>query len=248
MASTILGDITGGGSQEDLVEELARLRKDIAFLFDNLDHLNVKRLYTEYCDIRSAAGETIIDGPTLYMYDKQATPVLRLKQGYDPVTADFVFNMYNKNGDLRVGLDADTGDYVFTGGVIRTGLATEDRIELSGGKFRGLTSSGQITGLYFDISAVGGGLGYADIKFYHNNNELMVFEDLGAYYKIYPGVDATSMVFGNTGKNVDCMGSWTFMSSVDFLAGSTGLFTDAVANHDHGGAVSPDGGHNHNVE
>lgn len=225
--NVMIRDITGGGNQEELVDEIARMRKDLAFLLENLDHLNVKRLYTEYCDIRSAAGETIIDGPTLLMYDKQATPVLRLQMGYDPVTTDFVFNMYNNTGALRIGLDATTGDYIFTGGTIRTGTNLEDRIEMSGGKFRGVTAAGQITGLYFDIGTIPG-TGIADITLYHNNSPLLVFYDAIDSYTIKPGSGATIMNLGVTGKTANCYGTWDFTSAT-----IAGLSTDTAPDHTH---------------
>jgi hypothetical protein len=72
-----------------------------------LNHLNVTELYTEYCDIKSEDGETQIDGPLILMYDKQGTPVLRLKEGYDPVSDDFVFQLYNAAGNLTVNIDSN---------------------------------------------------------------------------------------------------------------------------------------------
>jgi len=85
-------------------------------LLGNLDHMNVRRLYTNYCDIKSADGETVIDGPLLMMYDKQATPVLRLMLGYDSATSKFVFNMYDAAGSLTLTLNS-SGEAVFAGNI-----------------------------------------------------------------------------------------------------------------------------------
>jgi hypothetical protein len=95
-----------------------RLQKDIDALINNrnLDHTHVGRLYTEYCDIRSAAGETVIDGPMLKMYDKQVTPVKRLQMGYNSIDSDFNFTMYNKNGNATIYLNS-SGEAVFAGNI-----------------------------------------------------------------------------------------------------------------------------------
>jgi hypothetical protein len=78
-----------------------RLQKDINALINerNMDHTHVARLYTEYCDIQSEAGETVIDGPLLTMRSAASTTI-RLLQGYDPSTGDFVNRLYDANGNI----------------------------------------------------------------------------------------------------------------------------------------------------
>ena len=95
-----------------------RLQKDIDALINNrnLDHQHVGRLYTEYCDIRSEAGETIIEGPTIKMYDKQAVPVKRLQMGYNPADADFNLTIYDASGNPTLYLNS-TGEAVFAGNI-----------------------------------------------------------------------------------------------------------------------------------
>ena len=106
MAEVSFPGIDGNQDIGQLTEQVARMRKELSWLLENLDHLNVKRLYTEYCQIQSEEGETVIDGPQLLMYDKQITPQLRLEQGYDSVTGDFLFKLYNSAGANVLGLSS----------------------------------------------------------------------------------------------------------------------------------------------
>jgi hypothetical protein len=96
-----------------------RLQKDIDALINNrnLDHQHIGRLYTEYCDIRSENGETIIEGPTLKMYDRQAVPVKRLQMGYNSADADFNLTIYDAAGNPTIYLNS-TGEAVYAGNVI----------------------------------------------------------------------------------------------------------------------------------
>ena len=95
-----------------------RLQKDIDALINNrnLDHQHIGRLYTEYCDIRSENGETIIEGPTLKMYDRQAVPVKRLQMGYNSADADFNLTIYDAAGNPTIYLNS-TGEAVFAGNI-----------------------------------------------------------------------------------------------------------------------------------
>ncbi|MDD2212173.1 MAG: hypothetical protein PHW39_02910 [Syntrophomonadaceae bacterium] len=200
-----LPDINNITTLDEVIEVLAIMRKEINYVLYNADDVNVTDLKTEYCSIHSAAGETIIDGPTLRMYDKQATPIQRIILGYDPATSGFVFDMYNAAGKQTLNLDA-AGDYVFCGGTIRTDIVGADRIELSGGKFRGITAEGNITGLNFDIGAYPG-TGIADVSFYHNNAELLILYDDILNYVIKPGSGTSWMVIGASGKTTYFHGS-----------------------------------------
>lgn len=92
---------------------ILRLQKDLNYMFYNLDHKNVKRLFTEYCSIRSEEGETQIDGPLLLMTNKGST-TYRLKMGWDNNTSKFIFNIYDSTGGPSVELDS-CGDAVFRG-------------------------------------------------------------------------------------------------------------------------------------
>ena len=84
----------------------------------SLNHMNVTELYAEYCAIQSENGETQIDGSLIKMYDKQATPVLRLLQGYNPVTSEFEFKLYNALGNTTVDID-DSGNLIVNTGTFK---------------------------------------------------------------------------------------------------------------------------------
>jgi len=226
--NVMLSDITGGGSQDDLIDEIARLRKDLSFLFENLDHLNVKRLYTEYCDIRSKAGETIIDGPTLLMYDKQATPKLRLEMGYKPGSSDFVFNMYNKSGVQTVGIDSN-GDATFTGtitgGLIRTAISGT-RIEISSNTLKTYNSGGNLNG---PVWGVGYGGAYGDLSFYDNGLETFRIENsIGFGFTLRP-MNGGALYVGYGSANTYASGAWSF-STADSISG---LKTSTDSGHYH---------------
>ena len=135
---------------------IVRLQKDLNYLLTHLDHQNVRTLYTEFCDIRSELGETVIDGPALKMYDSSG--ILRLFMGLDstsvsPTTAtsDFVFNLYDANGIRQISLnssgeavfggniqtmqDAYFGRFVFIGSTIQPLVSSNSPTDLSGIKF-----------------------------------------------------------------------------------------------------------------
>jgi hypothetical protein len=93
-----------GPTMEDT---LKMLLKDLAWIMRKLDSKNVKRLFTEECDIASTEGETQIKGPLILMYDKQDPPVLRRKIGYDPDSSLFVDEWYNPLGVLTAYIDTN---------------------------------------------------------------------------------------------------------------------------------------------
>lgn len=220
------------GDPNRVEDELIRLRKDLEYNMNNLDSQNVKRLYTNRTDVRSQDGETIIDGPTLYMYDGSTT--LRLRMGYVASTSNFTFDLYNNLGTQTVSINS-SGDAVFTGivegGVVRSGSTTEDRIELSGGAFTAYTTAGQKTGLYFDISTIPG-TGITDVTFYHNNLPLAEFYDFLTGLIIRPTTQADVFVVGNNAAGApptQAEGRWQFNGNVGFY-GSTGTAKVTVAN------------------
>lgn len=253
MATVNLSTITGG-SQDDLAEQVALMRKDLEDILENLDHLNVKRLYTEYCDIRSAAGETVIDGPTLLMYDKQATPRLRLEMGYKPGSSDFVFNMYNKAGVKTIGIDSN-GDGTFTGtitgGTIQTAVALNSRIVITGNTLKTYYSNGVTESLMGPAWGIGASEHYGDLSFYDTGVETFRIENalVGGGWTLRP-MNGGGLVVGYGGANTYASGAWSF-STADSI---TGLATSAASGHTHtvivAGTVyetSSAGGHSHTV-
>lgn len=88
-------------------DEIAKLNKTLNWLMNNLDHDNITRIYTEYCNIQSELGETVIDGPLIKM--TAGTTTLRLKMGKEG--ADFVFKLYNVAGAETISLNS-TGNII----------------------------------------------------------------------------------------------------------------------------------------
>jgi hypothetical protein len=136
------------GFDEDSV---IRLQKDLNHLLTNLDSQNVKKLYTEYCDISSKKGETIIDGPLIDMHGfntltSMASTILRLRMGYDASTSNFVFKLYNDAGIETISLDA-AGNAIFSGSV----YSSVD-VHVGNNLFMGLTDSPEYKGVYFNTT------------------------------------------------------------------------------------------------
>ena len=230
------------GMQDKTPDELARLRKELQWLLQSLDHFNVKELYTEYCSIKSKDGETIIDGPKLLMSDKQATPVLRLRQGYDDVTGDFLFELYDALGNKTVGIDSNgqaTFTGTITGGVIQTAVGGNDRIVITNNslatyKHDLITETDYKNGIAWGFDE---GSNYGDVVFYDAGVPVMQFYNnlAGDGYSIKPLNAAT--VFAE--------GAWNFT-----YADITGLITDEVGDHRHStdtGYTGYAGGHGHIV-
>lgn len=115
------------------------------------------------------------------------------------------------------------GSGTITGGTVRTGGIGTDRIELSGGKLRGITSSGSITGLFFDIGTYAG-TGIADLFLYHNGSKLLQLFDEISNYRI-SGMPGGWMSLGSASSSVFASGSWSFSGTVTGIpiSGITGL-------------------------
>lgn len=94
-------------------DSMQRLLKDLNYMFTHLDERNVKRIYTEYCEIKSEDGETEIDGPLLIMKAKDSSTI-RVKMGWDAASSEFLFNLYNSTGGVAINLDS-TGNAIFSG-------------------------------------------------------------------------------------------------------------------------------------
>ena len=129
-------------------DELAKLNKTLNWLMNNLDHDNITRIYTEYCDIQSENGETVIDGPLLKM--TAGTTTLRLKMGKEG--SDFVFKLFNVAGAETIGLDS-SGNGTFSGAI--TGS------EITGGTITGSIISAKASfNVASNIWESGGGMDY----------------------------------------------------------------------------------------
>ncbi len=110
---------------EDLMNRFQMLSKALSYLMSHLDENNVTRIITDVTEIKSAKGETVIDGPQIKMFDTPAqdefdqrnfssTGQLRIELGYDAGSSDFVFEMYSKAGLNTLNLDSE-GEFQWNG-------------------------------------------------------------------------------------------------------------------------------------
>jgi hypothetical protein len=83
---------------------------------NNLNHQNVRRLYTDYCEVKSADGKTVLDGPTLTMYGDDDVHV-RLFAGYASSTNNFVYALNSSDGDNEFYV---SGGQAFFAGNVKT--------------------------------------------------------------------------------------------------------------------------------
>ena len=85
-------------------EYLAKISKELAYLLNNLDSLNVTSLDTTLTTITGGEGTTVMNGSTITM--KDAAGVTRLVLGLD--TSDvFHFEMYDITGALSMALNSN---------------------------------------------------------------------------------------------------------------------------------------------
>lgn len=92
---------------DNLFSAFSMLRKELEYFVQHVDSDNVTQLNTNITRIKSKYGETEIDGPLLIMKDRQGTPVIRIKMGYDKDSADFIYQLMNAAGDITVNIDSN---------------------------------------------------------------------------------------------------------------------------------------------
>lgn len=213
---------------EILQSTVEELLSRFSWFTSNFDSKNVKRLDTNETVIKSADGETIIRGPVLEMYDKQATPVLRLKQGYDSVTGKFVYELYDAAGVKTVGIDSNgaaTFTGTITGGTIQTNTALHSRIVITGDTLKTYYSNGvtdYLNGVAWGIGAL---KNYGDLNFYDTGVETLRIENAlaGGGWNLRP-MNGGTLVVGYGGENTYASGVWDF-STADSVSG---LVTDSA--------------------
>lgn len=185
-------------TQKQIADNLIDLNRTLTYLMSHLDSANVKRLFTEYTDVRSKNGETVIDGPTLVMKAANSTTI-RLKMGWVPTSSQFTFELYNSTGVKTVGIDS-SGDATFTGtitgGLIRT-ASTGERIELTNNSLIGYNSTNQKHGIAWGSTAAVGSTNFADIYLYSNGIKTAEFYDEGTGFSFRP---ATTNYYVQVGK------------------------------------------------
>lgn len=247
--------------KDELVNIVAKMNKTLSWLLSNLDSLNVTEINTNLTRVASQDGETIINGPLLQMYDKQATPMLRLQQGYNASTGDFVFQMFNKLGQLMMDLDSN-GNALFQG-VVRT-AASGRRIEISGNSLFAFDAN-QIARIEYRPTTSVQGLEYYEIWFRDQNgvqtgvlNSIDGLFSIGSMRNMIIGTNPGYTTYFSGGAAVD------FQNNVVKFNNATvqGLTTTINGSHNHGipdgtvllvsggGTVTfrQSGDHAHNVE
>lgn len=271
-----------GKQIEALYNVLSDMNARLSWITAKYDSQNVKRLDTNETVIKSAEGETIINGPiiemydassvlrlkqglntatstflfALYnaagnnvfevdsngemqfagkplikMYDAQAIPVLRLKQGYDAATGNFVYELYNAAGVKTMGTDS-SGDGTFTGtitgGTIQTAVAGNSRIVITGNTLKTYYYNGVSETLMGPAWGVGLLDHYGDLSLYDQGTETFRIENaLGLTGWTLRPMNGGGLVVGYGGANTYASGVWSF-STADSVAGLT---TDSAGSY-----------------
>jgi hypothetical protein len=220
---------------ESTVEELM---KRLAWFTARLDSKNVKRLDTNETVIKSADGTTEIVGPVLVQKDDAGTT--RLRQGYDAVTGDFVYELFNATAVKTVGIDSNgnatytgtiTGSTV-TGGTIQT-AATGSRIVITGNT---LKTYREILGVdYLMGPAWGTSLGgdYGDLSFYDQDVETFRIENsIGTGWTLRP-MNGGATYVGYGGANTYASGDWSFVTANSVAGLVTNTALSGIYAHSH---------------
>ncbi|OXM83962.1 hypothetical protein [Paenibacillus rigui] len=221
-----IGIISNDATLKDVIDALARFQKQLLYMTDNgIDTANMleaggwivtpgqlasedgkvgmSTVDSAADDIRFWAGDLITGTPTFYVTKSG------LMVAQNANIKGIIEALAGHIGGFTITTDklySDSGAGIIQGGTLRSGPDNTDRLEFTGGKFAGYTSSGAKTGLYFDIGTVAG-TGIADLKLYHNDSELLVFYDNIDSYTIRPGTGSSSMRIGTIGKTLYLQGS-----------------------------------------
>jgi hypothetical protein len=146
-------------------DSMIRLQKNLNYIIMNLDSKNVRRLNTNECYIKSENGETAIIGSQITMTANGSTTI-RLGMGYNPVSSNFEFGLYNNAGSQTVGIDS-SGNAAFIGTITASEIicgsstGTYFHVNSSGtmtcynGYFKGVLQVGSSTGTYFHVDSSG---------------------------------------------------------------------------------------------
>ena len=227
-------------SLADLANLVGRLIKEVEFLTNgNIDSHNTREIGGYIVGLTSLKSKNgvvglsseITGGDDIRIWAGSVVPEAAPYRVYE--SGRLVATNGEFTGDITG--STITGSTI-TGGTVRSGDNNTDRIELSGGKFRGLTAANQITGLYFDIGSVAG-TGIADIGFYHNGTKLMEFFDSITKYTIRAASGSTGLTIGGTAATTYAAGNWDFNGAL----GVSGL------RFSYSGVTGPGGtdGHSH---
>ena len=238
---------TKGDTTEQTVDELI---SRIMWLTSRLDSTNVKRLDTNETLIKSADGTTYINGPVLEQSDSRGT--LRLKQGYDSTSDDFIYALYNEAGTKTVGIDS-SGDATFsgaisassisggtitgatiTGGTLQTSTSGE-RIVITGDELFVYDSSGDKSGMALDL----GDTNYTGFSLYSGGTKRggLAVDDGNQVVQLYAlsGYDLDLSAVAAYGGQVEYNGSevatQTWVTGEGYITGTSG-FSGTFTNGD----------------
>lgn len=131
-----------------------------------------------------------------------------------------------------------TSDAVITGATIRSGAVGTNRIELSSGSFKGIHSSGDLTGLVYEIKPTG----IVDLFLYHNGIKLAEFYDNIDSYAIRGTSSSNGLRLGGSSAP-------TYFDGHLYFGGTTihSLVTSSGGSHSHSGDTYSSGTHNHGL-
>lgn len=223
MPTPQFGGLGDNPTLPDVIDYVYKLEKELNYLLQNLDTSNVNRLDAKVIKVGTLDANlvTIRSDLSGTSYLQMDTNGIRANNGtINTFEIDSTGAAYFR-GNI-------TSDATITGATIRTGAVGTDRIELSGGKFQGLTSSNQTTGLYFDIGTIAG-TGIADLFLYHNNTKLAEFYDGLTYFAIRGSAGATGFMLGGTAVTTRPEGTWNFTAPSDLLFNTATTATAGTA-------------------
>jgi hypothetical protein len=207
----------------------------LTWITAKLDSQNVKRLDTNETVIKSADGTTEIAGPVLVQKDAAGT--MRLRQGYDTITGNFIYALFNAAGVQTVGIDSNgnatytgtiTGSTV-TGGTIQTAASGSSRIVITGNTLKTYYHNGVSEVLQGIAWGVGAGQEYGDTYFYDSGDLSMIFYNQpgnGFQIKAAPSM---SLFLGAVDTTTYGYGAWDFGSA----SAISGLKTGITDGHYH---------------
>lgn len=144
--------IQGSMSKDEMAAVVSKMSRELYWLLNNMDSLNVRSIDTSLTTVSGGGGKTVIQGPLILMYD--AANTLRLRMGLDESTNEFVFEMYNELGVLTITIDSN-GNAVFVGTISASTINASD---INGGTMTASTiNASDINGGTMTASAIIGG-------------------------------------------------------------------------------------------
>lgn len=213
-----------GTSNEELINYLAKLQKEVQWLLANLDTKNVRQLDADVINAGTLdAGLVTVRSDLTSGYIQIDSTGLKANDG---TKNTFEINSSGKayfRGDI-------TSDANIIGATFKT-ADSGVRIEFSGNAFKTYNSSDKYNGMVF-----GEGIGskFGDVNFYHNGYLMLQIYDAIDHFELLPTSPATSLIIGDITiptyiRNFYVMGASTQVGSLsqsDSLATDVGTITN----------------------